>query len=83
MNSARRTSAIPVPMRTMLCKGSTSFAHLSRGPIFDKTTFVICVRLESKIGVAARENAIVGIGEFTSSGSNSGLRSIAIHLELG
>jgi len=82
MDSAQRTSAIPVPMRTILCKGSTIFAHLSRGPILDKMTFVISVRLESKMGVIERESATVATGAATSARSNSGLRSIAIRLEL-
>jgi len=77
-----RTSDIPVPTRIMLCKGSTSLAHLSREPIFDKTIFLISPRLESRKGVAERENAIVGVGTMTCPGSDSSFRSIAIRREL-
>jgi len=62
MISEQRTSAIPTPTRMMLCKGSTSFAHLSRGPSRDKITFGISVRLQSTKGIAERENEIVEMG---------------------
>jgi len=77
----RRTSAIPVPIRMILCKGSTSFAHLSRAPIFDTTTFVISTRLESTKGFAEKENATVARGGGSLSCSELGLRLIAVHFK--
>ena len=82
MISARHTSAIPVPTRMMLCNGSTSLAHLSRGLNFDNMTFGISVRLQSTKGAAERENDIVATGVLSSSSADSGLRSNAIHFEV-